>query len=295
MKNIDFEPRWRNIIQVDDHPWIRQHKVHGNNVYPMTRFLVMAMEAIVQQSAMHNISIGKIDLDVAITCMLAISDGSTIETMLTLRPGRNETPEKSTDDWHEFRIFSWSEGRGWDQHCHGFIKAQENKEVNPVGGYLRQVAYTTQTAQQISEIRNACTVNVDVEMLYSNILTSGVDYGPVFRGLTKIAINNDHQAMAKIHVPNTKVYIPYEYETKCTIHPATLDMCCQMEWVLRGHTKSGSNVTFMPSRVKNISISLCRLAPLSMFSHISPPSYLLASLSPLASSSLYPMTPEMRQ
>ncbi|KAF7592121.1 hypothetical protein BBP40_000669 [Aspergillus hancockii] len=237
MENIDFEPRWRNIIQVDDHPWIRQHKVHRNNLYPTTGFLAMEMEAITQQSAMHNISIEKIDIrDVAITRMLAISDGSTIETMLTLRPCRNETPGESIGSWHEFKLFSWAEGRGWDQHCHGLIKAQEN-------------------GKEISKIRAAWEV----------------EYGPVFRGLTNIAIGDDHQAMAKVNVPNTKACMPYEYETESTIHPATLDICCQMEWVLRGYAESGSNMTFMPSRVKNISVSLIHPvqagAPLHVFAH----------------------------
>ncbi|KAE8149878.1 hypothetical protein BDV25DRAFT_140396 [Aspergillus avenaceus] len=256
-ENIDFEPRWRNIVRADDHSWIRQHKVHGNNVYPMAGFLIMATEALIQNSTLHGVPTRGITLrDVAITRMLAIPDSLAVETMLTLRPCRNESPGQSIDSWYEFKIFSWVEGRGWDQHCNGFIKGEQDKEVNPVDGHQRQEALAAQMSQQIASIRTACTIEVDKNLLYDNIRSSGVEYGPMFRALSEIAISDEQDAMAIVQIPETKASMPHQYETECTLHPATLDNCTQIEWVLRGYARSASNLTYMPSKIKSVFISV---------------------------------------
>ncbi|XP_044719870.1 KR domain-containing protein [Hirsutella rhossiliensis] len=156
MDSVDFEPRWRNVLRVDDHPWIRQHRIHGINIYPMTGFLSMAVEAIAQQAQLRGLTAGKVDLrDVSINGALAIADDATVETMLTLRPRQAEANAKSGLGWHEFSIFSWAAGRGWEQHCHGSVMVHETKPLNPVHG----------------------SPSVDDATLYDSIAKSGVEPG----------------------------------------------------------------------------------------------------------------------
>ncbi|KAJ5091765.1 hypothetical protein NUU61_006635 [Penicillium alfredii] len=257
MENVDLEPRWRNIIRVDDHPWIRQHRVHDSNVYPMTGFLAMAMEAISQQAQLHHLTPGKINLrDISISRILTIPDNSSVETMLSLRPCRSEAPGKSVLGWHEFKVFSWAEGRGWDQHCNGFVIVEEAKEINPVNGSQRQAATAAQLAKRSLDMRASCTVPIDREVLYDNITDGGVHYGPLFQGLSDISVSTDQRALATIRVPDTKTCMPHEYETKCIVHPVTLDQCCQLMWVMRGFGQPGPKTTHVPSHVRHISVSL---------------------------------------
>ncbi|CAG8389850.1 unnamed protein product [Penicillium salamii] len=256
-EGVDFEPRWRNIIRADDHPWIREHRVHGTNVYPMTGFLAMAMEAISQHAHIHHIVPGKIDIrDIFITRVLAIPDTSSVETMFSLKPCRAEAPSKSVLGWHEFKVFSWAEGRGWDQHCNGFIMVQEFKEVNPVDGTRQQLEHTARFTHQALEMRHACTVPVDSEVLYENISNGGVQYGPIFQGLKDVSVSKTDQAMAKICVPDTKAAMPHQHESACIVHPVTLDLCSQVMWVLRGYGQPGTQVTHVPSHLKQVSVSL---------------------------------------
>ena len=236
MENVDFEPRWRNTIRADDHPCIfREHRVHDSNVYPMTGFLAMAMEAISQHAQIHHINPGKIDLrDIFINRVLTVPDNLSVETMLSLRPCRTEAPSKSVLGWHEFKVFSWAEGRGWDQHCNGFIMVQEAKDVNPVDGSRQQLETTARFVQEALDMRHACNVPIDSKILYKNISGGGVHYGPLFQRLTDISVDKDCRAMATICVPDTKAAMPHEYETPCIVHPVTLDLCSQVMWVLRG-------------------------------------------------------------
>lgn len=256
-ENIDLEPRWRNIIRADDHPWIRQHRVHDSNVYPMTGFLAMAMEAISQQAQIHHLVPGKIELrDISINRVLTIPDSSTVETMLSLRACRSDSPGRSVLGWHEFKVFSWAEGRGWDQHCSGYIMVQETKDVNPVDGSRQQTDLVNELTNQAASMRAACTIPVESKTLYENISEGLVHYGPLFQGLSNISVSADKQAMATVNVPDTKSCMPNEYETDCIVHPATLDLCCQTMWVLQGYGQPGHKVTQVPSHLKHLSVSL---------------------------------------
>ncbi|THD00081.1 hypothetical protein EYZ11_000406 [Aspergillus tanneri] len=229
MENLDFDPRWRNIIRLDDYPWIRQHRVHGSNV----------------------------DIrDVIIPRALTIAEGASVETMVALRCVNDSS--RSVDGWHEFKIFSWVDSRGWEQNCRGFVKGQEIKGKNPVDGYRQQATISAELSRQIFDIRASCTVPVDAAALYKNVENSGVDYGPIFRGLHDIAVSDNLQSMATVCVPDMKACMPLEYETECIIHPATLDHCIQMLWTLLGLQHGPSDVTHVPSRISQVSISLAR-------------------------------------
>ncbi|KAJ5135703.1 Acyl transferase/acyl hydrolase/lysophospholipase [Penicillium bovifimosum] len=256
IENVDFEPRWRNIIRADDHPWIREHRVHDSNVYPMTGFLAMAMEAISQHAKLHHISPGRIELrDIFINRVLTIPDNVSVETMLSLKPSRSEAPSKSVLGWHEFKVFSWAEGRGWDQHCNGFIMVQEAKDVNPVDGSRQALEKTARFTQQALDMRSSCNAPVDSKILYETISGGGVHYGPLFQGLTDVSVG-DSQAMATIHVPDTTAVMPHQHESPCIVHPVTLDLCSQIMWVLRGYGQPGPQITHVPSHVKQVSVSL---------------------------------------
>ena len=38
-------PRWRNVLGVDDVPWLREHRVDDLIFFPLTGYLCMAIEA----------------------------------------------------------------------------------------------------------------------------------------------------------------------------------------------------------------------------------------------------------
>ncbi|KAJ5682198.1 hypothetical protein N7462_005363 [Penicillium macrosclerotiorum] len=257
MENMDLEPRWRNIIRADDQPWVRQHRVHGTTIYPMTGFIAMAMEAISQQAQLHHLAPARIELrDIHIDRVLTIPENSGIETMLSLRPCRSEAPGRSILGWHEFRIFSWAEGRSWDQHCKGFVMIEESKEVNPVDGIRQRIAIDQSIARRVKANRDACIRPVDSKALYENIAAGGVDYGPLFQGLSDITVGPNKQANASFCIPNTKTCMPQEYETGHILHPSTLDIFCQVMWVLQGYGQPGIKTTYVPSHVKRLSVSL---------------------------------------
>lgn len=258
IENLDFEPRWRNIIRLDDFPWIRQHKVLGSNVYPMTAFIAMAIEVMAQQAKLHHIILGTIELrDISISRALIIAEGASVETMFTLKPV-HESSSKSIDGWHEFKAFSWVETRGWEPHLHGFVRGQEERDANPVDGFRRRIGVSEEITRQLSDIRASCTEPVDSETLYSNVRSAGIEYGPLFRGLTDVFVSDDCKSRATFCAPDTRTCMPLEYETDCIIHPVALDHCLQAVWTLLGYHNGKVDVTRVPSKISQFTISLDR-------------------------------------
>lgn len=123
---IATEPRWRNVIRPSEIPWVLDHVVQSNTVYPAAGFLAMAIEAEHQQVLRRGASIKGYSLrEVTIGHALILSqDAENLETMVSLRPhsGSLRAPSSS---WDEFYISSSTDGCSWTEHCRGLISIHE--------------------------------------------------------------------------------------------------------------------------------------------------------------------------
>ena len=83
-----IEPRWRNVVRPSEIPWIQDHKIQSNIVYPAAGYLAMAIQAAYQQATAMNTNIKGYQLrEVTIGHALVIpQDSDEVETMLSLRP-----------------------------------------------------------------------------------------------------------------------------------------------------------------------------------------------------------------
>ncbi|KKZ65546.1 hypothetical protein EMCG_08619 [[Emmonsia] crescens] len=253
VESDDIEPKWRNVLRVDDHPWIRHHRVQGNNVYPMTGYLAMVLEAATQHSIMKKMEFDHfVFREVSIGRPLIISDASQVETMTTLRPYAEGT-RVSSDAWKEFRIFSWSDRKGWDEHCRGLVKVQKIGNPNPVDGRYQKKENLADVKKRIGVFHSNCASTPDVDEMYAAIATNALEYGPLFQATSKVFVGN-RQAIFDISVTDTKGAMPHEAETDLIIHPAALDACVQIVWPLLGFTNPGPHSLYLPSFLKGLSM-----------------------------------------
>ena len=175
----DVEPRWRNVIKIEDAPWLEQHKVQGNIVYPMSGFIAMAVEAMKARAESRNLDVERYSLqEIHSSRPLVVPTDRHVETMLTLRP-YNESAVGSSDKWDEFRILSFTTSdQGWSEHCRGLVSAESS---------------TTQNAKQalVAKIEQACTTEVKPSGLYDMLGKMGVQYGSLFTGVESLAAGLD--------------------------------------------------------------------------------------------------------
>lgn len=237
----DLEPTWRNILRVDDIPWLRHHKIQSLTLFPMSGFIAMAIEAISQKSALRNVSFDTFELcNISVNNPLMVTDED-IEMTLQLRPHQEGTLS-SSETWDEFRIHSWAANKGWTEHCKGMV-AVKSKGPSAIS--------FESTMDQISAAQKS---SVDTVSMYASLSELGVSYGSTFRGLNS-GQANDSCSTASITVIDTAQEMPQGFETSMIAHPAFIEQLIEMYWPVLGAGRTSVNTVYLPSSIGRMSIS----------------------------------------
>ena len=237
----DPEPRWRNIIRIEDLPWLEQHRVQGNIVYPMSGFVAMAVEAMKFRAECRGLGVDHYLMrDIYSSTPLVVPQDTAVETMVTLRP-YNESATTSSNKWDEFRILSWTADRGWNEHCRGLV-AVETNSARPEKDHI------------VAAISEKCTSEVKASEIYEALSKMGISYGPLFVGIDHLTAGPQHAAGDFI-VPDTAAVMPYQFESASVIHPVMLDMCFHFVWPTVDRTTRNPKDLYVPLSIKSMVIS----------------------------------------
>lgn len=245
----DFEPTWRNVIRLDDIPWLRHHQMQGVIIFPISGFVVMALEAmnqIAQMRGVHYDSLEVEGLNVKTPAMLTEEE---LEMMITLRL-KPELLEHRV--LHEFTIRSWSKSKGWSEHCTGLVCVM-SPDVNEVDGARQKHAKDQKLRSKISRATEKPTEAVDIRSLYERLNEIGVSYGTTFQGLQDCQASID-ASTARLTENDTSLEMPHHRETKYIIHPTLLERLISMYWPILDNTVSLS-IVHLPSSIGKVKVS----------------------------------------
>lgn len=248
----DLEPTWRNIVRLDDLPWLQHHKIQSLTMFPMSGFISMALEAASQKAAESNKEFSKYELkDVSISKPLVIPDKD-LEMTITLRPHQEGTLV-SSDVWQEFRICSWSHDQGWTEHCAGLVAttAGDDNEVDGVGQSQDSAALLVSARSSISESQSATVASKD---MYETLTELGVAYGPTFQGVDACQAS-DSYSLGEITAQDIAKEMPNGYLSDSVVQPAFLESLIEMYWPIIGAGRRAVNTIYLPSSVDHVTIS----------------------------------------
>jgi SAM-dependent methyltransferase len=192
LESADAGPAWRCKLRVEDAPWLRDHDILGDVIFPGAGYICMAGEAVKQLAGSKDYSLRRVTFASA----LVLHDES-IEIVTTLIPARLSTTLDS--EWYDFSISSVN-GDVWTKHVSGQVRpgsefAQEAPEIEPLP---RKVATSA---------------------LYSIWRKFGLNYGERFRGLSDISSHTtEMRAVGAIYDKCS----PQE-SAVYAIHPASID------------------------------------------------------------------------
>ncbi|KAJ5918606.1 Fum1p [Penicillium verhagenii] len=196
-ESSDLEPSWRNILRLQNVPWIWDHVLQGNIMFPAAGYISMAGEAIQQLFP------GKEDYSIknlSLKSPLLMRDEQEVEIFTTLR--RVKYNDSAESEWYAFTVTAF-DGTGWTKHCQGQVRS----------GY--------DYPPPMKEIkRNIRAVNAD--QWYRRLSKYGVSYGPSFRGLKEIFAHPVER------IANATVIDPTEYSSRYTMHPIVIDQTLQL-------------------------------------------------------------------
>jgi NADPH:quinone reductase-like Zn-dependent oxidoreductase/SAM-dependent methyltransferase len=180
-------------------------------LYPAAGMLVMAIEAVQQQTARTDRTVMGYQLEQAdflnpIIVPEAWEDR--IETQVHLQPARKK--ENSFD----VSIFSYSSGSGqWSECFHARITVEYQGEAEE--GH-KNVADKTARARE-AEAQKRCKLPLDTEVFYRDASDHGLQYGDWFQLLREIRWDGRRTAVAQVDMSRER------YRSESLVHPALLD------------------------------------------------------------------------
>ncbi|KAI3392455.1 hypothetical protein diail_5699 [Diaporthe ilicicola] len=196
LEGSDASPTWRNVLRLNDIPWVRDHCVGNDIVFPGAGYIAMAGEAIYQVTNIRDYTIRNMELNKA---MVLHNDKST-EVITSLRPQR--LTSTSDSDWFEFELVSY-DGASWNKHCSGLVRSGRASPNPPK---------STQSLDR----------DVSSSRWYTTMARVGLNYGPHFTGLKNIRASVV-ETMAVADITDTQGTAESGY----MIHPSTLDLVFQ--------------------------------------------------------------------
>lgn len=104
---------WRCLFSIDDVPWMRDHRVGGDVLFPTAAFVAMAGEIAFQLTRQEAYTVRELSMRTA----LVLVPGRSIEMLTSAR-----TEGHGASRWWEFTVQSCRDG-AWTQHCTGLVRS----------------------------------------------------------------------------------------------------------------------------------------------------------------------------
>jgi NADPH:quinone reductase-like Zn-dependent oxidoreductase len=246
------EPTWRNIVRLDDLPWLRHHQVQGLTIFPISGFVSMALEAAAQKASWDDIEFDTLevcDLHVATPIILSEDD---LEMTITLRPhdGSATNPGLRAG----FVISSWATGKGWTQHCTGLVKTRRVEAHDLHKNRLVETRRQKLRSKLLS-ITDAAKDIVENDVLYDRLSAIGVSYGNTFQGLTDCRASKVG-CVSQLVQADTSTDMPNHYESDYIIHPTLLEQLISSYWPVLNTTFGFLDNIHLPSSIGKVTVSL---------------------------------------
>ncbi|KAL1961386.1 hypothetical protein VTO42DRAFT_114 [Malbranchea cinnamomea] len=197
----ELEPSWRKILRLRDVPWLSDHLVSGEVVFPAVAYISMVGEAIRQLSESPSFTIRSLNLVAA----MHLQSGNPLEIITRLQPRRLTADHESSG--YDFSIISY-DGTKWTRHCFGEVYAGQNA-VSPVDAI--------DTDSRATQLTSA-------EKFYQEAKITGLEYGPSFQGLQNVRIGLGEPVIAA-----TVSEDRHTNTSSPLLHPTTIDkllQCC---------------------------------------------------------------------
>ncbi|KAI1420233.1 hypothetical protein F5Y12DRAFT_719784 [Xylaria sp. FL1777] len=252
-----LEPVWKNQLRVSELPWLQDHQIHGDIIFPAAGVICAAVEAARQfaQSDNLNQDITGFELrDFCITRPVVIQDlESGVETFLHLKK-RKLGMGSGAGVWHEFTFYSCQNNGAYAEHACGLIEIQYAKPVSEVDSGRESAEEVLARQEQWNTRRAACVNVIDSLTHYEFWKSEGLNFGPTFRGLTSIR-QKDGTVVFEITVPDVRSSMPWNCESDLLVHPATLDACLQTMLVSIPTMPGVPKQIWIPTTIRSIRIS----------------------------------------
>ncbi len=243
-------PTWRHIIRPSELPWVRDHVVQSDIIFPAAGSITMAIEAMRQLTLPDERVSGFVLKDIAIINALVVPDTSEgVEVQLSLRLDNLDVLTQQIQ--HEFEVDSVDNEGRWTKICTGSISV-EMKQSNQ--GFSSWTKGTLNNFENEGSARfDTLSKEISPDELFSMFKSVGIEYGSLFKNLEHIRYG-PHKALSTLSIPDVIATMPSQYQQDHIVHPATLDSILQTSYASILAT-SKPDCAMIPMSIKSLFIS----------------------------------------
>ncbi|KAF2158340.1 hypothetical protein M409DRAFT_71690 [Zasmidium cellare ATCC 36951] len=213
------EPKWRRFLRLKELPWLKNHMVQGQIVFPAAGYLAMALEAMRRQAAFKTDGQSKTVLgysfsNCSFSRALVLSENDTDrEICLSLRP-ETHSARASFQEWKEFRVFSIKSDASWTEHCRGRIRAVTDSTM------------LTDRLHDITEVKQhsvaALSHHITSTRFYSTARQVGMEWYAPFDNVVDLQGRSD-SSVTKNKMPSLEASTHPFADSPYVVHPGMLD------------------------------------------------------------------------
>jgi acyl transferase domain-containing protein/NADPH:quinone reductase-like Zn-dependent oxidoreductase len=237
----DLNPTWRNRLRIKDVPWLSDHRIGNDVIFPAAGYCAVAIEAVTQFAELLETVFGGFDIQhLKIKAPLVIPTEGEVETLLDLHAVHSSATSAS-DGVFEFSFSSVNAESKCTEHAFGKIVLHQKDETPRKSDGLDEV---------VDEPVNMAGTD---ESWYTALANIGLHYGSAFRTLNNIQSDAEEAATAQIDLQPTKETMVHE--SRYAIHPACLDGCIQLAVIAScGGNIKGISKAYLPTTIENLTI-----------------------------------------
>jgi acyl transferase domain-containing protein/NADPH:quinone reductase-like Zn-dependent oxidoreductase len=208
-------PSWRHVLRISESPWVCDHMIQSNVVYPAAGYMCLAIEAIRQNSALKDSAraeeaTGYSLREVEFMQALLIPESSDgIEIQTTMRLVDDKTAR--LQGWMRFEVWTVTPDNDWTQHAEGLIMAEyDNSSFERV-----------QRSNTPQDIEGYARRFIPAD-LFMNLRALGITHGPMFQNMSSIVQSgSSSSSVVTMAIPDTSV--PKDPPQDHVLHPVSLD------------------------------------------------------------------------
>ena len=184
---------WESKVSTWNSPLLKEHRVNDNAIFPASFYIEMLFAALKQACPNNKYSIESLQF----TDSIAVKDEKNTQIQLKL------TKDGKFLEGFTFYRFS-EEENSWIITCKGRFE-RKNNYVQPQKKY--KFSYAARTIEEST--------------IYNAFLNMGVEFGPNFRNIKKVQVDNSGNAVASIRLNEEILFSSDNY----VIHPIIIDSC----------------------------------------------------------------------
>lgn len=236
----ELDMRWTNNLRPKELPWLWEHTLNSEPIFPGAGYLAMAIEAARQKANITEIPVEGFSLrEVSFSTALMIPDTTDgAEVTLLLEPLR-ESSMAISQLWDTFRVLSYSSDRKATEHCHGLISTSRKLEL----------------AESSPETLTATTAAGDVyDGLVNKFKKNGINLGKTFQLVSQLSFL-ENQNTCDLRIPDTQSMMAHNYESPQVVSTPVLDACLQVSILSIGNFVHDLEGALLPTYVQEIEVS----------------------------------------